>query len=1275
MFLKSLSLKGFKSFAEAATLEFEPGVTVVVGPNGSGKSNIVDAVAWVLGAQGARALRGAKMEDVIFAGTAKRTGLGRAEVSLTIDNSAGLLPIEFSEVRLTRVLWRSGESEYSINGAPCRLLDLQELLSDTGVGRQQHTIISQSQLDSILSARPEERRAVIEEAAGISKHRRRKERAERRLEATEADLLRAQDLLKEVRRQLRPLERQAEAARRHAGVVQELAALRRYLYGRELAGLQGRLRATGELRARLGAETEAALEALVAGQEAVATAERSLADARSAAEVADVAELVSAAEGLRARAAGTVALLKERARRAERERAANLDGDLVSSLEAEAASLAAQLEATDQEALGLLPREAELVEAEADLARESEAVQALLERLQAEAEASPRQEAGAVAGAVEGLVATRGPEPVAGPGAEEPTGTPPAQRATEVRAELSALGRSVEQAQAEAGRLEARSGQLEGRLHRLRSELEGAEAALAGAAGEAPGLDEAARSAAAVLAQAQEQAAQAEQARRDADAEQNRWSARAEALAQALDEARARAGARRLAGLPGLVGALVELVELDEGLGAAFEAAAGEALSAVLMDSEASARSALGHLASQGATGAVIALSGGQPSGGQPSGGQPSGGQPSGDQPSGGQPTGGDGHAEWRPPAGPSLPAGARWLRPGARSAQPAVPALLDRLLERAVVVEGDWTAALDLALARPELVVVTQAGDRCAGGIWATGAHGTGATGAALEEARSALVAARAGAAQAASAQQQARSALELARSAHEASRRRLAENRALESSSAAARDRAVGDLGEVEAELASLSSQRADLGRRLQTEQARRTELTALLPELDQAAEQERRRAAAEREEQRRRLEAEREEQRRRAQAEREEQARRAAEERAARNRLAERASAVAVLRRDLEVRATGVEERRALLVSRLQEVERRLHGHLAQREQAALRRAELDAVAVAVARLETWTVGRTELLAGALDRLREQRRYQTEQLREATELLDTRRRELAAAERALAGANEQTAKAELEQAQLQGRLEALSETVQRDLECSPEELEGAECPELAEGVTPNSRARDLERELRLMGPVNPLALEEHAELAERHKFLEAQLADVTSARRELAKVIRAVDAEIISVFKSAYDDVAANFSGLVATLFPGGQGSLSLTDSANILESGVEVEVRPVGKNVRRLSLLSGGERSLVALAFLFAVFRSRPSPFYMMDEVESALDDVNLHRFLDLVNEFRAEAQLLIVSHQKRTMEAADCLYGVSMPPGGSSVVVSQKVEDAPAGQRG
>ena len=302
----------------------------------------------------------------------------------------------------------------------------------------------------------------------------------------------------------------------------------------------------------------------------------------------------------------------------------------------------------------------------------------------------------------------------------------------------------------------------------------------------------------------------------------------------------------------------------------------------------------------------------------------------------------------------------------------------------------------------------------------------------------------------------------------------------------------------------------------------------------------------------------------------------------------------------------------------------------------------------------------------MEAALESLRELRRAETESLRSATEALESLRRERAAVERQLATLREQLSRVELEEAQLRGRLEALTETVRRELDCEPASLEGAQCPPLAAGTSAPNRARELERELRLMGPVNPLALEEHAALEERHQFLESQLHDVSAARRELAKVIKAVDAEIITVFKAAYDDVAENFAKLVGTLFPGGHGALSLTEPSNILGSGVELEVRPVGKNVKRLSLLSGGERSLVALAFLFAVFRSRPSPFYLMDEVESALDDVNLHRFLDLVHEFRDEAQLLVVSHQKRTMEAADCLYGVSMPPGGSSLVVSEKV---------
>jgi chromosome segregation protein len=243
---------------------------------------------------------------------------------------------------------------------------------------------------------------------------------------------------------------------------------------------------------------------------------------------------------------------------------------------------------------------------------------------------------------------------------------------------------------------------------------------------------------------------------------------------------------------------------------------------------------------------------------------------------------------------------------------------------------------------------------------------------------------------------------------------------------------------------------------------------------------------------------------------------------------------------------------------------------------------------------------------------------------------------------------------------------RLETSIDALRRDLDCEPGQAMSTECPPLAEGANPRDRVRELERELRLMGPINPLALQEYEALQERHQFLESQLEDVKSSRRDLSKVIKAIDAEIVNVFASAYADVSQNFEALFETLFPGGHGRLKLTDPDDLLETGIEVEARPSGKNVRKLSLLSGGERSLTALAFLFAVFRSRPSPFYVMDEVEAALDDVNLHRFLELMHEFRQEAQLIVVSHQKRTMEAADCLYGVTMQPGGSSRVVSERV---------
>ena len=376
MFLKTLQIKGFKSFADSASLELEPGVTVVVGPNGSGKSNVVDAIGWVLGAQAPSAVRSQKMDDVIFAGSAKRPALGRAEVSLTIDNSSGILPIDFTEVTITRALFRSGDSEYAINGVSCRLLDIQELLTDSGVGRQQHVIISQGQIDAVLNAKPEDRRLIIEEAAGVLKFRRRKEKAERRLASTEANLTRIHDLLREVRRQLRPLERQADAARRHGQVQAELLALRIHLAGRELVRLRTQQ-----------AESTAAQQEL-RGKDRELRSELAKLDA----EILDVEAQLSGLggqeygdalvryESLRERARGLAALIVERHRGIERDREAFVDAGVVASLEAEHARLVADLEAADAEVASLEPDQARLVEAEAALAEARAAVRARLGR-------------------------------------------------------------------------------------------------------------------------------------------------------------------------------------------------------------------------------------------------------------------------------------------------------------------------------------------------------------------------------------------------------------------------------------------------------------------------------------------------------------------------------------------------------------------------------------------------------------------------------------------------------------------------------------------------------------------------------------------------------------------------------------------------------------------------------------------------------------------------------------------------------------------------------
>ena len=1151
MYLKRLSMKGFKSFADTTVLDLERGVTVVVGPNGSGKSNVVDAIGWVLGAQAPSAVRSQKMDDVIFAGTSKRSALGRAEVSLTIDNGSGQLPIEFSEVTITRTLFRSGDSEYALNGVPCRLLDIQDLLSDSGVGRQQHVIISQGQIDAVLNARPEDRRAVIEEAAGVLKYRRRKEKSERRLLATEGNLTRLQDLLREVRRQLRPLERQADAARRHGDVVAELTALRVHVAGRELEGLRTRLEKGSRRRAELlEAERErrsalAELDTLVMATEAELTAMGG----------DDLGDSLAVHESLFQQARGLTAVLTERRRGVERAQGTSVDQGVVASLEAESARLAADLAELDVERSVLAPLTDELAVAEAALAAERTAFES-----------------------------------------EWATGVPaPSGAAAEVRGELAALRAAVDRGRSERDRVLVRTEGLRARVADLALEADSLRNELSAAEQTERPLVDAIEDVERRRSLAVAACADAEEEHRRVESERHAWDARVEALDLALDEARSRAGAQRLEGIDGVLGTLLDLVEVDPGWEAAFEAAAGEALAAVVVDGVAAGRRALDALHGEALSGAVIALGAGMT-------------------------------------PRPCPPVGVP-LRRHVRSSRADVEAVLDALIGSAVVVDGGWPEAIDVALAHPDAIAVTADGDRFALSGWRVGVAGSGATGAARDEARSRAEAASASVASAAQTLSLARATVSAVEDEERLLTKQLDDNDSRLAAAADRLQRVETDRRDALTEAEALDGHLGELTERVDREVVRITELEAVLPGLEDAdsdlAESSQRMGAA-------------------------------------RARLEELAADVGSRRSDLEVRSASVAERDAFLRTRAAEVERRLEGAAAERAAAESQRLELERAAVALHRLTDLVSATTVTIESRLNDLRDRRRRQSEASRQVAADLDERRRRRAAEERALSEQRELLQRAELDEAEVKLRLEAAVEALRRDLDCEPDTAIATECPLLPDGVTANARIRELERELRIMGPINPLALEEFDALQERHEFLQQQLDDVKESRRELAKIIRAIDAEIVTVFASAFADVAANFEALFSMLFPGGEGRLKLTEPDDLLATGIEVEAKPSGKNVRKLSLLSGGERSLTALAYLFAVFRSRPSPFYVMDEVEAALDDVNLHRFLGLVAEFRSDAQLVIVTHQKRTMEAADCLYGVTMQPGGSSKVVSERV---------
>jgi chromosome segregation protein len=1163
--LKALTIKGFKSFAEPVTMRFEPGVTVVVGPNGSGKSNVVDAVAWVLGAQGPRTFRSQRMEDVIFAGSAGRPPLGRAEVSLTLDNGDGKVPGGMAEITIQRTLFRSGESEYALNGRPCRLLDIQELLSDAGVGRQQHVIVSQGQLDHVLQARPEERRAILEEAAGVLKHRRRRERAERRLAATQENLDRLADVVREVKRQLRPLERQASAARRHASLSRERDLLASFLRRAELAHLEERRRQLADEGRVLQREELDVRDELAQVEEALSSATGEVAGEEVEALVARASWL----DGLVERALGCRRRLEERQARVAEALADRREDQAL-------ADLAVQLDEGQREL-------AELTEA---LGRAQAAL------ADAQAAQAAAEEAAAQAGTVDGdLAALRGTQ---ARHAEALATRQHRQRALQrEEAALAGAEQRVREADERLAQLAAEEAALEGEVHELHERLQAAQATE--------------RTAQGALREAEEALAVAQGALREVEGQRHRREAEAEALEKAAAQARGAAGLDLVLGLPGVLGLLGDLVEVEAGWREAFEAAVGPAVAAIVVQGPSEAQAVLGRLTASTQGGSVLFPSTGRTPG-----------------------------PERSPAAAPPI-AGAEALSTRVRARQPALADLVDELLAGVWAVQGDWTRAVQVALSRPDLVLVTTDGARFGRGGWRVGGPAI-VTGLAVEEAR-----------------EQAAEAGALARQA--AAQLDAAEQRAQAAKAAAQ-----------EAADSLRAAERAASERRAQLErlQQRRTDLSAESTRARAALEEARRRAASEREA----LEQVEAALPGLAQAAQEaatalDQAERTREELEGRRRHA------AEERRRCEVAMAGLQERHKAALRRVAELGAQ-RDRLAEQAQVALaRRARAEAE------------GRIlEQLGARLDPVLADAVAQRDQVRAAR---DAR----LAAQRALANRLEQL---QGQRSELGQRLEALRERrqrcevelaelgVRRDqllaelaLEGSPAEEAPTSAEELREtlGLEPTAdlagRLQQVEAELARLGPVNPLALEELAALEERAGQLDEQMADIQAAKRELQTVIRQVDDEVARLFGETFLDVDRHFQQLVATLFPGGSGRLVLTDPEDPLGTGVEVEARPAGKQVKRLSLLSGGERSLVALAFLFAVARSRPSPFYLMDEVEAALDDVNLHRFLGLVQQFRQEAQLIIVSHQKRTMEAADALYGVTMHAGGYSKVVSQRIE--------
>jgi chromosome segregation protein len=1186
VYLKSLTLKGFKSFASPTTLRFEPGITVVVGPNGSGKSNVVDALAWVMGEQGAKTLRGGKMEDVIFAGTSSRAPLGRAEVTVTIDNSDNALPIEYSEVSITRRMFRDGAGEYEINGSSCRLMDVQELLSDSGIGREMHVIVGQGKLDEILQSRPEDRRAFIEEAAGVLKHRKRKEKALRKIDSMQANLARLTDLTTELRRQLKPLGRQAEVARRAQTIQADLRDAKLRLAADDLVNRRAEREAIFEAEAMMRREHDEAAARLTVAAEELSAHEAALAELSTRAE--SVQHTWFGLSALAERVSATVRIASERAQHLDVEPAAVSDTD-PDAMEAEAQQVAA---AEQQLLAELAATRTRLDAARAELAeRERQATEADRAHLAAvRAEADRREGLARLAGQVETMRA----------------------RVESIDDSVARLSERIEQAASRAQQTRAEFETVQGRVGQLDQ-------------GEV-GLDEQHERTVAALRSADERVVELQSAERGAERQVASLRARIDALSIGLERKDGAAWLTRNHSGAGLLGPIAKLVKVRSGYEAAVAVVLGSAADAVAADDLGAAHRAVNALKQADGGRAALVL------------------------------------GDW-PVAEPApaevLPDGAVWAL-DLVDAPPRLRGAMSAMLSNVAVVD-DLAEALRLVAMRPRLRAVTVDGDLVGAGWMSGGSDRKLST---LEVASEIDKAGR-----------------ELAAAETQTAQLSAALSGALTEQSARqdAAEEALAALNESDTAISAMYEQLGRLGQDARLAQYEWTRLLAQREEMEAGRAQTLEEVVG--------LET-------RLRNAQETQQVQAAEpvDRQAIAAAAENARGIEVEAR-LAVRTA--EERANAVRGRADSLRRAAAAEREARvraEQARAARLRAAAVAATVADCGRLLASRLNRAVDAASRHREALAAERHQRSTAMTAVRAEVNTLGARVTTL---TDSLHRDEVANAQAALRIEQLEQVVLEQFGMAsadliaeygphsalpPTELEMAEFEQARERgeqviapapmpydrPTQERRAKRAERELAELGRVNPLALEEFAALEERYNFLSTQLEDVKGARKDLLGVVADVDARILQVFTEAFNDVEREFRGVFSSLFPGGEGRLRLTQPDDMLTTGIEVEARPPGKKVTRLSLLSGGEKALTAVAMLVAIFRARPSPFYVMDEVEAALDDTNLRRLIGLFEQLRDRSQLIIITHQKPTMEVADALYGVTMQGDGITAVISQRM---------